>query len=120
MTLLLPRAGVRKFGHIPGNVFGVIDPLLPEMIGRIVMLAALLEHKVACIAASVENEPQDLYFAQNFSQNLDVWKLRSPLSSLNESENRIVERCGRFIAKVELVLKERHDIVHRVWPVARA
>ncbi len=50
------RSGLTDPYAVPSRIFGSIDPELPAMIGRIVMLSALLEHQVAVLASSVARQ----------------------------------------------------------------
>jgi hypothetical protein len=105
--------------HLPESLFGSVDPALPNLIGQIVMIAALLEHKVAVLASSVQDLPQNHYFAQDFSRNREVCRQRFAFFS-GPGEREVVRVASAFIRDVATVLDKRNQLVHRVWAQAES
>jgi len=101
------------------SIFGRLDPALPTLIGKIVMLAALLEHKVAVLASSVQDLPQAHYFAQDFSRNREDCRQRFRFFT-QSSEISAVTEATCFINSVAGALDMRNQIVHRVWARAES
>jgi hypothetical protein len=108
-----------KFG-IPVSFFGPLDPELPELIGRVVMLSTLLELKLANFAGSIDNGTQHSYLAVNASTNMRVARARLRLYGDNDVELDFVKRARPLLTQVKRALDDRNEIVHRIWPEASA
>lgn len=115
---LVPSNVTTEHYPLPENIFGSVDPALPEGIGKIAMLSALLENKVAAIASSLENKQQSHYFKATFQSNKEVCRERLPLFEREPNRSDDVAAIRSFISRVSGAMAERNDVLHRVWPVA--
>lgn len=103
---------------VPERLFGFLTPELPAAIGRIVMLSALLESKIAALASSVENKEQAFYAANDVSDNCRIIHSRVELYRRNPSEETFARAAQEATADSTSLLDARNKIVHRVWPKA--
>jgi len=112
---LVPSNVTTEHYPLPENIFGSVDPALPEGIGKIAMLSALLENKVAAIASSLENKQQSHYFKATFQSNKEVCRERLPLFEREPNRSDDVAAIRSFISRVSGAMAERNDVLHRVW-----
>jgi hypothetical protein len=103
---------------VPESFFGYLSPELPAAIGRIVMLSALLESKVAALASSVENREQAFYASNEVSENIRICERGLPLYSRTNDESRFAISAMAVVDEARSVLSARNAIVHRVRPRA--
>lgn len=101
---------------IPLSVFGPIDPELPALIGRIVMLSALAETKVDALASSLSRAPQSSTAGRNFGTNLGT--CRTALAKLEGPRKPFARSTLVLLNEVDEAMQARHAVVHRVWPRA--
>lgn len=102
-----------NFG-VPDHVFGPLDPDLPALIGRIVMLGALLETKVAALRSALEGVPEATVASIALGTNL-----RESMSELHRFEGvappAFLEDARALLSRVSSANQMRNSIVHRVW-----
>jgi hypothetical protein len=98
--------------------FGSVDSELATLLGYVSMMSALIEMKVANIAMSVDNKPQNVYMYSLFGRNREVWEKRLPLFSANDAERQSVAFASNAIKAAGEILSERNDLLHRVWSQA--
>ena len=101
---------------VPDALFGPIDEALPALIGRIVMVSAMIEYQVAAMAGSVQDLESNRYFAQDPARNFGVCKrlfryFTSPAHLHQLSVGK------EYLSRAKALLAERNEIVHRVWSV---
>lgn len=113
-----PDPDVTLHEPVPEAFFGYVSPELPAAIGRIVMLSALLESKLAALASSVENKEQAFYASNDASENIRICERRLPLYIRTDDESRFAESALAVVDETRSVLGARNAIVHRVWPRA--
>lgn len=103
---------------IPEGMFGQIDPELPALIGRVVMVAALHESKVAGLAANLGWEVPTVYDRATAQANIDHCIDR--LGQYDSSDLAVAWATNAVgvVKDAERALRRRHSIVHRVWPHA--
>ncbi len=101
---------------ISAGIFEAVDSRLPTSIGLIVMHATILEQLIAMMAMSVQDLPQDHYFAQNVSKNVAVCRRRFKYFQ-DDWQRTAVAKALLFLDKADEMLAERHGVVHRVWAV---
>ena len=70
--------------------FGAVDSELANLLGYVSMMSALIEMKVANIAMSVENKPQNIYMYPLLGRNREVWEKRLTLFDANDAERQSV------------------------------
>lgn len=113
-----PEPEVPAREPVPESFFGHLSPELPAAIGRIVMLSALLESKLAALASSVENKEQAFYASNDPSENIRICERRLPLYIGSDDESRFAQSGLSLVDETKSVLSARNAIVHRVWPRA--
>lgn len=104
------------YPQINSGIFNEVDWRLPTSLGLIVMHSTILEQLVAMMAMSVQDLPQDHYFAQNASRNIAICRKRFKYFR-DEWQRSAVNRALSFLNRAEEGLRERHDVAHRVWAV---
>jgi hypothetical protein len=98
--------------------FGAVDSELANLLGYVSMMSALIEMKVANIAMSVENKPQNIYMYPLLGRNREVWEKRLTLFDANDAERQSVAFASNAIKAAGEILTERNDLLHRVWSQA--
>lgn len=101
---------------IPEGFFGPLSSELPALIGRIVMLSALLETKIWYLASSVSDETQERYSRERVSENIKLTRKRLLLYQDDEKEKKFSQSAAKLLTGAEKVLDLRNAIVHGVWP----
>jgi hypothetical protein len=103
---------------IPENFFGPLDPELPALIGRVTMLATLLELKLAHLASSIDNGMQHTYISATASDNLRLCRQRLKLYNGSDMEVDFANRTQALLPRIRRAVTDRNDVVHRIWPHA--
>jgi hypothetical protein len=103
-----------NFG-IPTRLFSISNPELPELIGLVVMLSALLEFKIGQIAFSVENGRQEKYAEIPKSNNAKNITKRLLLFEADGMDSRSLQKIQSFIDEASVALQKRDGLIHRVW-----
>ncbi len=101
---------------IPEGIFGPVPPRLPTLIGKVVMLAALLEAKIEALTSSVHNATQDAHGGRGFAANSATIRERLSSYEANDVEHAFSASVRGLLAEIELALDDRNFIVHGVWP----
>jgi hypothetical protein len=101
--------------EVVGSHLGLVDAELLTLIGQVVMLGALIEDRTAAIAMSIDKGPQNDYSRASFQKNLDVCKRCFPLFVETDFQRDTTKLANSALKLADGVLKERHEIVHRVW-----
>ena len=102
--------------RIPDGVFGDVPEALPKLIGKVVMLAALLETKIEALASAVDNRPQSYFGGRGPAANSEtiVDRLRKYQETPDEAD--LSARILVLLDDARAALEERNFIVHGVWP----
>ena len=101
---------------IPEGIFGYVPTMLPTLIGKVVMLAALLETKVEGLASSLDNATQDVHGGQGFAVNSTTIRRRLASYESNPVEATFSDEVRELLVDIEAALTDRNFIVHGVWP----
>ncbi|WP_349902132.1 hypothetical protein [Parafrigoribacterium humi] len=101
---------------IPEGIFRYVPSRLPTLIGKVVMLAALLETKVEGLASSVDNATQDVYGGRGFVENSSTIRKRLQHYCRDAAEQEFSANVSILLDEVDAVLEDRNFIVHGVWP----
>lgn len=100
---------------IPEGIFGAMSPELPALLGRIVMLAALLETKVEAVVSSIGTGTQDVYAGEPVRNNLQLAIKLLALYKSTEQERQFSHRGTTILEEIGVALEQRNALVHRVW-----
>lgn len=101
------RYGVpnRMFGEVPEGFYGLV--------GRIALLAALLEDRLHVLFCVLDQAPQDRLAGE--SRTKLIKECRGRIDSVRD------ERQWReFLNRAEAALHSRHAVLHSLWPFAQA
>jgi hypothetical protein len=101
---------------IPYNVLGPLDPELPALIGRIVMLAALLEARVSSLRSGLAQRPEAEFAGLQIGANLS--ECRKQAVALEERLGELGPLLGQLLDRLEDASRLRNELVHRVWAKA--
>lgn len=112
-----PRLDPDPYG-VPGAMFGPLDPELPALIGRVVMMSALLESKLEALASALGSEPQERYAGKPVSVTVAFVLRRLELYNETERETSFVEVTRDLLTEVDSLIDLRNSLVHCVWPDA--
>lgn len=103
--------------EFPDDFFGRVRPELADLIGKVVMLAALLELKVEELVSTVSWEgTQGKHAAVGFSRNLETLRKRLKRYDRNEQEKLFVNSTESLLRDIERALDERNLVAHGLWP----
>ncbi len=112
-----PRAPVADDDYeIPDGLFGFVPEALPRLIGKVVMLAALLETKIEALASQVDDHPQAFFGGRGPGANSDTIRERLALYQSTPDEVAFSLRVMSFLKDANEELELRNFIVHGVWP----
>ena len=101
---------------IPEGLFGFVPVALPTLIGKVVMLAALLETKIEALASQVDNHPQAFFGGRGPGANSDTIRERLALYQATPDEVDFGLRVQVFLDDANKQLELRNFVVHGVWP----
>jgi hypothetical protein len=97
---------------IPGNYFGGVGDGFYGVVGRIVMLASLVELQLFHLLCTLDAKPQaqDRYAGKPAKQMID-WcrELLADERDLHDAGTAVLDRVGS-------ALDRRNDVVHSSWP----
>jgi hypothetical protein len=102
--------------EIPQGLFGFVPEALPRLIGKVVMLAALLETKIEALASQLDNHPQAFFGGRGPGANSEIIRARLPLYQSTPDEVALSLRIESFLVDANNALELRNFIVHGVWP----
>ncbi|MCU1418179.1 MAG: hypothetical protein JWP32_2353 [Schumannella sp.] len=100
--------------EFPEGLFGYVPPWLPQVIGRIVMVASLLETRTGALLMNLSRSPQSRYAGKPVSTIID--EARNRLGKLDVDHSDTVARALSLLSDVEVALNRRNAIVHNLWP----
>ena len=106
-----PHQTIDAFG-VPSNLMGVHPEEFFSLLGRIVALAALVEHNVRIFYESVVGATQEESGQLSFKKL--VGRCRTGLEVLPSATDR--ELAGAFLSEAEMAVLERHRYAHSLWP----
>ncbi|MFX0578417.1 hypothetical protein [Nocardia nepalensis] len=98
-----------RFG-VPDNMFGPMPEDFYSAVGRVVLIAALLEVKLVDLLNTLDRVPQTTHAGKHGAE-----LVKSALKSL-ESTNPALRDQGKTVLVEALdALDRRNDVVHNVW-----
>lgn len=99
-----------RFG-VPENAFGLVPEDFYGLVGRIVMLAALVDDRVLSLLWALDSAPQQEHSGK--PTDAVVRMIRARL----ESWPKTVDDEGEVLLKrAEAALRMRHALAHSLWP----
>lgn len=99
-----------RFG-VPDNAFGLVPEDFYGLVGRIVMLAPLVDDRVLSLLWALDSAPQQEHSGKH--TDAVVRMIRSRL----ESWPKTVHDEGEVLLKrAEAALRTRHALAHSLWP----
>jgi hypothetical protein len=101
---------------IPYNVLGPLDPELPALIGRVVMLAALLEARVSSLRSGLAQQPEADFAGLQVGTNLTACRKRAV--ALDGRLGELGPSLSELLDRLEDANTLRNELVHRVWAQA--
>jgi hypothetical protein len=96
------------------NMFGYVPDWLPAMIGKVVMVAALVEGKVDGLLMNLDSGFQNIHAGKPVMSNIRT--CRSRLEYIGERFPQLVATIQPLLVDVEVVLHRRNALVHSLWP----
>jgi hypothetical protein len=106
--------------EFPMGMFGAVPSQLPTLIGKVVMLAALLETKVEALTSNLDNLTQDNYAGQGFAVNERTIRKRLKHYQQDGRETAFSNHVRSLLREIDRSLKDRNFVVHGVWPASAA
>lgn len=100
---------------VPDNMFGHVPEEFYGMIGRVVMVAAVLEMRLWDLATNLDGHDRQKHAGKSAKQLEEVCR---PL--LAEQQDPVLREQGdHLLVRVREALNDRNDVVHRLWPSTR-
>jgi hypothetical protein len=100
--------GPDQYG-IPGNTFGHVPEEFYGVVGRVVMLSALIENKYTDLATKLDGTAEAIHAGKSIGQ------LEKEFKRI-DSDRAPSPRRIEVLAEMKLVLEKRNAIVHSLWP----
>lgn len=94
-------------------MFGVVDEDFYGLVGRVALVATLLEDRLHVLLCSLASAPQDCLAGAPGTTLLA--ECRSRLDRF-PAERR--HQAAQFFADAEAALLKRHEVIHSLWPFA--
>jgi hypothetical protein len=100
------------------TVLGAVPESFYVRIGRIVMVAALLESKVDALLWALDHRPQDALAGRPVSRTLrDIADLLDPFPPARPTlPDSVKDAIRAAVGDLDSAFKARNEIVHSVWP----
>jgi hypothetical protein len=95
------------------SAFGYIPPWLPERIGVVAIVAALVESRLDDLLMGLSGELQDRYAGESLGSHLR--ETRHRLKAIQREFPEFVEECTDLLDDIEQTLRQRNDVVHTIW-----
>ncbi|MDQ0030162.1 hypothetical protein [Arthrobacter bambusae] len=104
---------------IPDNMFRYELGEFPALVGRVVMVAAVVEMKLEHLVMSLSGQPQEAHAGKGAGSSVKLCRrlLRARRSSFPDESTVFAERVEPLLNDVESALYLRNDVVHSSWPV---
>jgi hypothetical protein len=99
-----------EFG-VPVNMFGPVPKTHYEAVGRVSMVASLLDTKMLHLLWALDDNTQDA-FSDRYGNELEAL-VRAAASSVS---NRLRKEVGRMLAEAQRLRGKRNGVIHSVWP----
>lgn len=95
-------------------MFGFVPGWLPDLVGRVVMVAALVEGKVDALLMNLSAELQSTHAGKPVLSNIRT--IRARLDQIEAQFPDLAESTRLLLVDVERALKRRNAVVHSLWP----
>lgn len=105
-----PSGPTDAFG-VPARFFGDADEDFYAVLGRVVMVAALLEDRLLTLLTVLTNAPQGQYAGLGFSA-----LSKQARRALRVRPAAYAEQVGRALDRLEVRFTQRNELVHSLWP----
>lgn len=99
-----------RFG-IPETMFGPVDDEFYGLIGRIVMMATLVEDRILALLWSVDDQPQPTHAGKPFSQLKSLIDAR-----MDGLPPTLRSDIARVLKRASDAMSRRNALVHSLWP----
>jgi hypothetical protein len=96
---------------IPSSFFGSVSDEFYGMVGRVVLVAALLEDRLLCLLWALDRAPQPTHAGKLRSELMTLCREKASVLSANLRDDMIA-----FLDDSDRVFDQRNAIVHSVWP----
>ncbi|MGH3873641.1 MAG: hypothetical protein ACRDSR_19380 [Pseudonocardiaceae bacterium] len=96
---------------IPDNMFGQVPETFFGMLGRIVMVTALLELRLLDLRTELERAVQDEHAGESAAQLIDGCRKR-----LDDYDPAFAETARAVLDRARTALDSRNAVVHSIWP----
>lgn len=96
---------------IPDNMFGPVPEEFFAVLGRVVMVAAMLELQILDLLTVLEHATQDKHAGRPVGQLLEECRTR-----LGKSEAELCDPAMLVLNRAAVALETRNEVVHSLWP----
>ncbi len=100
---------------IPNNMFGPVPDVFFATVGRVVMVASILEVRLLDLLTEFDRAPQDKHAGKSASE-----LVKGCCAALVRYDTLFAQPAGQTLEGARDVLRERNAVVHSVWPNPRA
>jgi hypothetical protein len=97
---------------VPDNMFGHVPEEFYGMVGRVVMVAAVLEMRLWDLATTLDGFDQQKHAGKSAKQLEEVCR---PLLA-GQQDPVLREQGDHLLVRVREALNDRNDVVHSLWP----
>lgn len=98
-----------RFG-VPDNMFGPMPEDFYAAVGRVVLIAALLDVKLADLLNTLDRVPQTTHAGKHGAE-----LVKSALKSLESTHPALRDPGEAVLVEARDALDRRNDVVHNVW-----
>lgn len=103
---------------IPHNMFGYELGEFPALVGRVVMVAAVVELKLEFLVMGLSGEPQEAHAGKSAKTSVDlcIKLLKSRRADFPDEPTAFADQAVTLLKDVEVALHQRNAVVHSRWP----
>ncbi|WP_284990860.1 MULTISPECIES: hypothetical protein [unclassified Arthrobacter] len=103
---------------IPDNMFGYDLGEFPALVGRVVMVAAVVELKLEFLVMSLSGESQEAHAGKSAKASIDlcIKLLKSRRVDFPDEPAAFADHVVTLLNDVEVALHQRNAVVHSRWP----
>lgn len=96
---------------IPNNMFGPVPDVVFATVGRVVMVASLLEVRLLDLLTELDRASQDKHAGKSASE-----LVKGCCAALDRYDTHFAQPAGQTLEGARDALRERNAVVHSVWP----
>ncbi len=96
---------------IPDNMFGHVPEIFFARLGRVVMVASMLELRLLDLLTELDQAPQDKHAGKSAASLIEACRVL-----LDRYDPSFAESATGILEKAQQALRDRNAVVHSLWP----